>query len=142
MEGIYIQKKEHFEGRFALLEKSEILSAINQNTIKNYFKIPNVKRGTIVTCCKIEDSLLPNGYSSGGAGYTDNLTFRVTSMYKDLACVIAFGGDGSHGVFLDHLRLATKEEVLRFEEDVKSGKIPDYNEGEDDDDDNDIDEWI
>lgn len=97
--------------------EKDLIDAIQTGKIKNYTKFPMLKKGDWVTCCKLKNSLL-SGFKRleklGAAGYKEGLTFKITELRIFGTEVIAMGAVGGNGVYMEHLRFATEEEIKNF----------------------------
>lgn len=120
MKNIFILKPNNKFGRGVIRNVYELRNAINENEIQNYFKIPFVEEGDILVCCEKDLSFIPNaedytssgnGDGAGGAGYQEDLIFKVNEIASFNRDLIFFGAKGYYGVYADRVRLATPEEI-------------------------------
>lgn len=115
MNFLYVLKK-HLKpnNRTIVTSQDGLKKIINQGEIGNYEKFEKINGSVYVICCNKKDSISPLTSGEKGAGYQDDLIFKVTRFDQTTGVLIAFGGVRSNGVYGTSFRIATKKEVENY----------------------------
>lgn len=98
--------------RKVLETEDQLKNAINLGFMDYYVKLEGVQVGSYVVCCNRKDSMTPNFGQTGtkGGGHRQDMVFKIKGFdMSETECVVRGSDYGS--VFINYIRLATKEEV-------------------------------